>query len=237
MIPTGGGKSGRGGGPVPVSAYIIRESIKWRVKEVDGTALLHEVAPELAALRLKLAAADSGGGGDQQQQQQQGLRVALGHAIRKLKQHWRLGVLLAPLVQHPSCVVPLGVEDVGRDSGSSGSGNASSSGESGGVVERAAAVASGKDGEADAAASWAAGQVEIVNDLFAAVHAFGLQDCWQWKPLLDGKEAMSVLGMKKAGPQLGKVLTAAMDWQLAHPQGSKEECIEHLKQRAPELLQ
>jgi hypothetical protein len=47
---------------------------------------------------------------------------------------------------------------------------------------------------------------------------------------------MSVLGMKKAGPQLGKVLAAAMDWQLANPQGSKAACIEHLKQRAPELL-
>ncbi len=42
--------------------------------------------------------------------------------------------------------------------------------------------------------------------------------------------------MKKAGPQLGKVLAAAMDWQLANPKGSKEDCIVHLKERAPDLL-
>ena len=49
-------------------------------------------------------------------------------------------------------------------------------------------------------------------------------------------QALSVLGMKKAGPQLGKVLAAAVDWQLAHPAGTKNACIDHLKQRAPELL-
>lgn len=54
--------------------------------------------------------------------------------------------------------------------------------------------------------------------------------------ILSAAQAMAVLGMTKAGPQLGKVLSAAMDWQLANPQGGKEDCIEHLKQRAPELL-
>jgi hypothetical protein len=47
---------------------------------------------------------------------------------------------------------------------------------------------------------------------------------------------MKVMGMSKAGPQLGKVLAAAMDWQLANPKGNKEACIEHLKQRSAELL-
>ena len=47
---------------------------------------------------------------------------------------------------------------------------------------------------------------------------------------------MAVMGMQKSGPQLGKVLAAAMDWQLAHPKGSKDECIAHLKGRAGELL-
>ncbi|KAI8462676.1 MAG: hypothetical protein J3K34DRAFT_527577 [Monoraphidium minutum] len=219
-------KGGRGG-PVPVSAYVIRESIKWRVREVEGTAALHEAAPELDRIRQRLAAGggggSGGGGGDGD------LRVALGQAIRRLKGHWRLGALLAPLVHHPSCAAPLGVEAVGGGGGAQQGGG-------GGAAELAAAVAAGWDGEAAAAAAWAAGQVGAVKELLAAAEAFGLADCWQWKPLLDGKEAMSALGMKKAGPQLGRVLAAAVDWQLAHPQGSKEECIEHLKARAPELL-
>ena len=33
------------------------------------------------------------------------------------------------------------------------------------------------------------------------------------------------------GPQLGKMTAAVMDWQMAHPQGSKEECLEALRQQ------
>lgn len=32
------------------------------------------------------------------------------------------------------------------------------------------------------------------------------------------------------GPMLGKLTTAVVDWQLAHPQGLKEDCINHIKQ-------
>jgi hypothetical protein len=50
------------------------------------------------------------------------LRVALGQALRKLKQHWQLGVLLMPLLSMRAAK-PLGVE-IPEDS--SGSGNGSS---------------------------------------------------------------------------------------------------------------
>jgi hypothetical protein len=33
------------------------------------------------------------------------------------------------------------------------------------------------------------------------------------------------------GPEIGKLTGAVMDWQLAHPQGSKEECLAALKQQ------
>lgn len=199
------GKGGKGAS-IPVSAYIIRESLKWRVKEVDGTALLHEVAPELAGLHNRLAlgspapaAGDSGSNGDGSGGQGPGegeedVRVALGHAIRKMKQHWKLGVLLAPLVHHPACAAPLGVEDVGGNGTGSGSSGSGGGGGAARAAELAAAVASGMDGEVEAAAQWAAGQVGVVRELLAAVHGFGLQDCWQWKPLLDGKEVSLGLG-------------------------------------------
>lgn len=31
-------------------------------------------------------------------------------------------------------------------------------------------------------------QVDTVQGLLAAAAGFGLEDCWQWKPLLDGKQ-------------------------------------------------
>lgn len=33
------------------------------------------------------------------------------------------------------------------------------------------------------------------------------------------------------GPQLGQLTTSVMDWQLAHPTGSKEECLAAIKQQ------
>jgi hypothetical protein len=185
---------------------MIRESIKWRVKEVDGTALLHEVAPDLAQISQQLrAGAPIGGNGDGSGGEagaeggsvdDQNVRVALGHAIRKLKQHWKLGVLLAPLVHHPSSAQPLGVEDVGQtQGGGSGGGSGGGGASAAQLAEAAAAAAAGRDTEAVEAAAWAAGQVGTVNELLAAVHAFGLQDCWQWKPLLDGKEVSMGRGL------------------------------------------
>jgi hypothetical protein len=34
----------------PATSYIIRESLKWRVKEVDGVVALHSHAAQLAAV-------------------------------------------------------------------------------------------------------------------------------------------------------------------------------------------
>jgi hypothetical protein len=44
----------------PLSSYIIRESIKWRNKDLETTALLHEVAPELLQLHRLLQDAGAG---------------------------------------------------------------------------------------------------------------------------------------------------------------------------------
>jgi hypothetical protein len=39
---------------------------------------------------------------------------------------------------------------------------------------------------------------------------------------------MELLALPK-GPLLGVWTAAVMDWQLAHPQGSKPDCIAHIK--------
>lgn len=39
----------------PATGFIIRESIKWRTKDVDGVALLHAQVAELAAVHRELA--------------------------------------------------------------------------------------------------------------------------------------------------------------------------------------
>jgi hypothetical protein len=43
------------------------------------------------------------------------------------------------------------------------------------------------------------------------------------------RQVMAAVGMKSGGPQLGKLMAAAADWQLANPQGTAEECREWLQ--------
>lgn len=43
-----------------------------------------------------------------------------------------------------------------------------------------------------------------------------------------GKKVSSILGIKP-GPKIGVILPEVMRWQLAHPDGTVEECGEFLK--------
>lgn len=85
-----------------------------------------------------------------------------------------------------------------------------------------------------------------------------LDGVWKLKPVLDGKSIMGVLQVKSGGPLIGQwvqyydstsfatdsrplnILTLihcwllqqqrALKWQLAHPRGTMDDCIEWMKQ-------
>lgn len=40
---------------------------------------------------------------------------------------------------------------------------------------------------------------------------------------------MAAVGMKSGGPALGRLMEAAVEWQLAHPDGSADDCRAHLQ--------
>ena len=48
-------------------------------------------------------------------------------------------------------------------------------------------------------------------------------------PKTTKKKVMALVGMAKPGPQLGRLLSGVMDWQLAHPDGSEADAAEHVK--------
>ncbi|KXZ51707.1 hypothetical protein GPECTOR_11g156 [Gonium pectorale] len=200
------------GRPVPAAAALIRDSLKWRVKDIEMTAVLHDTAAELAAAHAALrqgrdGGADAGVGeaGAGKGGEARDVRVMLGQAIRKLKQHWKLGVALAPVILMRAAT-PLRPDGGGAaaledsDEGSSGGGAAAEAAEAAGTA-----------------------RLEMARELLAAVHAYGLEECWSWRPLMDGKKVMSLLGWSKPGPELGRVMAAVMDWQLVHPQGTLPE--------------
>ncbi|XP_041012281.1 tRNA nucleotidyltransferase cca2 isoform X2 [Juglans microcarpa x Juglans regia] len=71
-------------------------------------------------------------------------------------------------------------------------------------------------------------------DLFKAVEnaitELGLEKVWDVKPLLNGKGIMSVLELKAGGPLVREWQEKQLAWQLAHPSGAVEECLDWMKQ-------
>ncbi|KAL0360092.1 UNVERIFIED_CONTAM: hypothetical protein Sradi_3693700 [Sesamum radiatum] len=58
----------------------------------------------------------------------------------------------------------------------------------------------------------------------------GLGKVWELKPLVNGKDIMSILQLKSGGPIVKEWQQKLLEWQLAHPSGSADECIEWMSQ-------
>jgi tRNA nucleotidyltransferase (CCA-adding enzyme) len=57
-----------------------------------------------------------------------------------------------------------------------------------------------------------------------------MDQCWNVKPLLDGQSLMQELGLAK-GPDVGKAMQAQVEWMLEHPDGTRQSCVEYLRQQ------
>ncbi|KAI8809573.1 hypothetical protein BJ742DRAFT_804317 [Cladochytrium replicatum] len=69
-------------------------------------------------------------------------------------------------------------------------------------------------------------------NLLHRIQQDGLQQAWDLKPILSGKEVGSLLGMKP-GKMIGTVLHEVILWQFRNPHGSREECETWLKGQFP----
>ncbi|GAV65734.1 PolyA_pol domain-containing protein [Cephalotus follicularis] len=71
-------------------------------------------------------------------------------------------------------------------------------------------------------------------DLYKAVEkaivSLGLEEVWDLKPLVNGKEIMDALELKAGGPLIREWQQKVMAWQLGHPSGTLEECREWMRQ-------
>lgn len=65
--------------------------------------------------------------------------------------------------------------------------------------------------------------IQKYNTLMNAAIEYGIEDCYTWKHMVDGKRAAQLVG-QKPGPIVTELLKIQMIWQLDHPQGEKEEC-------------
>ncbi|KAF9569830.1 hypothetical protein CPC08DRAFT_756809 [Agrocybe pediades] len=87
------------------------------------------------------------------------------------------------------------------------------------------------DAKTDSLTDDAQGVINRYNTFLDSVTDFGLQNDVDSKPLLNGREIGQAFGVSKPGPWVGKVLEDVIEWQLAHPHGTKDGCQEWLRSR------
>ncbi|GER27513.1 CCA-adding enzyme [Striga asiatica] len=73
-------------------------------------------------------------------------------------------------------------------------------------------------------------RIEIYNSIEKAILEMGLEKVWDLKPLVNGKDIMSVLELKTGGPVVKEWQQKLLQWQLAHPSVSADECIDWMRQ-------
>ncbi|GAB2286363.1 hypothetical protein Dimus_020778 [Dionaea muscipula] len=57
----------------------------------------------------------------------------------------------------------------------------------------------------------------------------GLEKVWEVKPLINGKDIMNILHLKP-GPVVGDWTRRIVEWQLAYPYGTADECLEWMRE-------
>lgn len=148
--------------------------------------MLCPVSRACTACSAAAAPTNTQAGGSQSEQ----LRIQLGRAIRQLKAHWKLGAVLVPLLQLPAAAPP-GVEPGSAEEapgGDSSSPSATAAEGGGGSAADAGGAEGGGAGGLAREQEQVQQQQAAVQLLVSAAEGFGLQECWQWKPLLDGKQ-------------------------------------------------
>ncbi|CAA0827804.1 Polynucleotide adenylyltransferase family protein [Striga hermonthica] len=74
------------------------------------------------------------------------------------------------------------------------------------------------------------GRIELYNSIEKSIVEMGLEKVWDLKPLVNGKDIMSVLELKTGGPIVKEWQQKLLQWQLAHPSVSADECIDWMRQ-------
>lgn len=197
-----------------MATHIVRDSLKWKAKDAEMIDLMHEVAPKLVSAYVSLSKGN----------RDAALRIQLGRCVKKLKHMWPSGVFLSCLLCSEQAK-PIGIQEAVEEVVSWGSEEAVDE-----LVNNSMLSASLQE-RTDLSA-----QLEMCETLESAIRDFGVHTAWQWKPLLNGKEVMGALQMDKGGPDLGVAMDACFDYQLVHPNASKEDVLKWLQDNSEAII-
>ena len=173
-----------------VTAHMIKESLKFPTRDIQGvsvvlnqidemSALLSEIRSQLASQRdhtapMKLTPP---------------CRLRTGLLLRSLKQHW------------VTCLLASAAWEIRTNQRSNSDRNFLNT------------------------------PFELFVEFYRSViQDLALDECWQVRPHLNGKEIISELQLPR-GPAVGIYIEDQIQWMLLNPSGTKEECVAHLHER------
>eukprot|EP01025_Chloroclados_australasicus_P031862 TRINITY_DN3226_c0_g2_i2.p1 TRINITY_DN3226_c0_g2~~TRINITY_DN3226_c0_g2_i2.p1 ORF type:complete len:571 (-),score=74.06 TRINITY_DN3226_c0_g2_i2:188-1900(-) len=134
----------------------------------------------------------------------------LGWTLKNLKEYWRIGVCLFPLLQ---------LRDAELNANQQEASQSINNGSKPPLVQINIPQA-----------------IDQTKEMFDLISTLQLTNAYCAKGLLDGREIMNELGVK-GGPIMKQLMDKVFEWQFAHPQGSRDECMLWLQQEYEMLLQ
>eukprot|EP00892_Ulva_mutabilis_P012671 jgi/Ulvmu1/9777/UM056_0017.1 len=172
---------------VPLAKEILTTSVKWPNKDADHVALIHRMLPELC--RIHDAVNGLPEGEHLSVEATFDLRADLGTCLAQLKDLSELALAIFPLLYHDDAMHY---------------GDVSAAIESSGQYEAPHRAHNEQELLA---------YTERMNKIIAD---WDLEGCHSWAPLINGKQIVSLLGLSKPGPLVGKMTALARKWQYAH---------------------
>ncbi|KAL3641416.1 hypothetical protein CASFOL_016384 [Castilleja foliolosa] len=73
-------------------------------------------------------------------------------------------------------------------------------------------------------------RIKLYHRIESTILEMGLDKVWDLKPLVNGKEIINMLQLKTGGPIVREWQQKLLEWQLAHPSGSAEDCVDWMRQ-------
>ncbi|MCL7043405.1 hypothetical protein MKW94_030076 [Papaver nudicaule] len=63
-----------------------------------------------------------------------------------------------------------------------------------------------------------------------AILKLGLENVWEMKPLVNGREIMTILQLETGGPKVREWLEKSLEWQLADPNRTSDQCLDWIRE-------
>ncbi|KAI3777117.1 hypothetical protein L1987_46911 [Smallanthus sonchifolius] len=73
---------------------------------------------------------------------------------------------------------------------------------------------------------------QVFRDVEQEILKLGLDKVWEIKPLINGNDIIRLLELQKGGPVVSEWQRKLVQWQLAYPSGTVEECIDWMTRQA-----